>query len=68
MTDPATAAEAIQAYCLHCSFSIPLEVKVCPIHDCQLWPWRSPDLNPNSEKRKRLAMRLRSKQENPREA
>lgn len=35
-----TQLKAIRAKCLDCSAGSPSEVKVCPVTDCSLWPFR----------------------------
>ena len=35
-----TPIKAIRAKCLDCSGYQPKEVRLCPVRDCHLWPYR----------------------------
>lgn len=35
-----TPVKAIRAKCLDCSCYQPKEVRLCPVTDCSLWPYR----------------------------
>ena len=59
-----TPIKAIRAYCLDCSCDSSYEVKLCPIKDCPLYPFREGH-NPNikreytEEQRKQMVERMR---------
>ena len=59
-----TPIKAIRAYCLDCSCGSAYEVRLCPIKDCPLYPFREGH-NPNikreytDEQRKQMAERMR---------
>lgn len=40
MRKPMTAVKAIRAKCLDCTCQQPLEVRLCPVTKCALWPFR----------------------------
>jgi len=35
-----TPIQAIRAKCLDCSYGQPKEVRLCPVKNCPLWPYR----------------------------
>ena len=35
-----TPIQAIRAKCLDCSYGEPKEVRLCPVKNCPLWPYR----------------------------
>lgn len=74
-----TPIKAIRAYCLGCSDGSASEVRLCPITDCELYPYReghNPNIKPrkySDEERARMrehgramrAMQMRKNDEQP---
>ena len=48
MTTKAEILKSIRANCLDCSGGQPLEVRLCPVQRCNMWPFRfGQDPNPS---------------------
>ena len=69
-----TAIQAIKAYCLGCMCGSKSEVTLCPVTDCELYPFRL-GRNPNykgrqltDEEREKRAEQMREMQRKKREA
>lgn len=57
MADLKNPVKAIRAKCLECSAQNPVEVRLCPVTECALYPFRlgeNPYRKPVSEEQRRL--------------